>query len=109
MPKRVSASMERVERQIEHGEFDAAGNVNAHSVGDNSVVGGEHAADGQAVADMGVRHERGGDGHGQPAGVLHLLERVGVQVHAPLAVRDGLAGHSCTEKLSLAEHVASGK
>jgi hypothetical protein len=32
------------------------------------------------------------------AGRGHLLERVGVQVHAPLVVRDGK--HSCTEKLS---------
>ena len=87
------AAAQPVERQIEHGHFHAAGDVHAHGVRDDGVVGGQHAADGQAVADVGVGHERGGDGDGQLAGVLHLLERVGVQVRAPLAVGDGLAGH----------------
>ena len=96
-----------IERQIEDGEFDAAGDVHADGVGDDGVVGGEHAADGQPVADVGIGHERGGDGDGQLAGVLHLLERVGVQVRAPLAIRDGMLGHD--EKLRGLNRKATGK
>ena len=98
------AAAKAIERQIEHGQFDAAGDVHADGVGDDGVVGGEHAADGQPVADVGVGHERGGDGDGQLAGVLHLLERVGVQVRAPLAVGDG---HN--EKLRVPGGNATGK
>ena len=98
---------EPVERQIEHGEFDAAGDVHADGVGDDGVIGGEHTADGQTVADMGIGHERGGDGDGQLAGVLHLLERVGVQIRAPLAVGDVLTGHEKT--LCLARHMCQWK
>jgi len=58
----------------------------------------------RSATDVGVRHERGGDGDGQPTGVLHLLTRVGVQVLAPLAAG---AGHN--EKLCVPGGNTTGK
>jgi len=97
MPKRVSVSIEpiglrfdRLGRQVENGHFHAAGDIDADGVGNDGILGGQHAADGQAIADVGVRHERGRDGHGQVAGVIHLLEGFGVEILAPLAEVDGV-------------------
>ena len=72
--------------QIEHRHFHAAGDIHADGKRNDRVVCRQHAANRQAVADVGVRHERACDRHGQPAGPLHLSDGLGVKVFAPLLV-----------------------
>ena len=81
--------LEVADGEIEHCHFHAAGDVHADGVRDDDVIGGEHAADGQAVADVGVGHQSAGHGHGEEAGFLHLHDGLGLQASAPLAVFDG--------------------
>jgi len=47
------------------------------------VLHGQHAANGQAVTDMGVGHERSAHGHRQTASVTELLHRLGIEPLAP--------------------------
>jgi hypothetical protein len=56
--------VERDGGEIEDGESHAAGDVDADGVGDDGSCGREHAADGQAVAHVGVGHEGGGTATG---------------------------------------------
>lgn len=67
-------------RQVKHREGHPAADIHAHGVGNHGVVGGQHPADGQAVAVVGVGHERAGHGHGQLHGRFHLVHRPGVDV-----------------------------
>ncbi len=52
-------------RNVEHGHFHATGDVHANGVGDDRVIRRQHAADGQAVAHMRVRHQRARHRHRQ--------------------------------------------
>ena len=45
-----------------------------HGVGNHGVIGGQYAADGQAVAVVGVGHEGTGHGHGQLHRNFHLMD-----------------------------------
>ena len=73
--------------QVEHGHLHAAGNVHADGVGDDRVVGGQHAADGQTIADVRVRHQRARDRHGELARASHLVDGLGFESFAPLPPR----------------------
>ena len=85
-PVRPPFVPQRVQRQVQDGQLHPAGDIDAHGVGYDRVVGGQHAADGQAVAHVGVRHQRARQGHGQGARPLHLPDRLPVQVPPPLPV-----------------------
>jgi len=70
------------------GDADATCDVDADGVGDDGVVGGEDAADGEAEAGVGVWHKGSGDGDGEGAGAAHLFEGGGLEVGPPLPPRD---------------------
>ena len=76
-------------RNVQHGHFHAARDVHADGVGDHRVVRGQHAADGQAVADVRIRHQRARDRHRQQTRFLHLHHRVVFETFAPLAIFHG--------------------
>ena len=78
----VPARRQRRDGQVQHGHLHAARDVHANRVRDDRGVGRQHAADGQAVALVRVRHQRAGHGDRQPARVLHLLERALLDVVA---------------------------
>ena len=59
---------------IEDGEFHPTCDVDADRVRDHRILCGKHAANGEAVADVGVGHVRSLDGDGEPARVLHLTD-----------------------------------
>ncbi len=63
-------------RQVEHRQLHAAGDVHADAVRDHGAVGCEHAPDRQAIAAVGVGHERAPHRRRQTQGVLHLLHGV---------------------------------
>jgi len=65
---------------VEDGELHAAGNIDAYCIGDDGVARREDAADGQAVALVGIGHERAADGDGEAGGVFHLFERAGFEI-----------------------------
>ena len=67
---------------IEHGQLHAAGDVDADGVRDDGVLGRQHAADRQAVAHVGVRHQRARNRDGQVDRVPHLLLRGVVEIGA---------------------------
>ena len=110
MPNRVSwwmrlgeaipAAIQRLGRQVEHRELHAARDVDADGVGDDRVVGGQHAADRQPVALVRVGHESPRHGDRQAAGVVHLLQRRGLDVGAPDPVADRVAA-GCERAASL--------
>ena len=60
------------------------------AIGDDRVVGGQHAADGQAVAVVGVGHEGPRHRDGQVAGVAELIDGGGLEVRPPLSPRGRL-------------------
>ncbi len=84
-PKRVSPSsaanqftrlrLQVSDRALQHRHLHPAGDVDADRVRDDRVVGGQHAADRQAVALVRVGHQRARHRHRQLAGVAHLLQR----------------------------------
>lgn len=55
------------------GEAHTAGDVHADAVRDNCILGSENAADGEAVAVMGIGHECASDRDGELHGAFHLL------------------------------------
>ena len=81
----LALSVQLTQRQIEDGEFHAAGDVDADGIGDHRVVGGEHTADGQAITDMGVRHEGARHRDRELAGPAHLVDGLGFEILSPLA------------------------
>ena len=70
-------------REVEHRQLHAAGDVDADAVRDHGALGREHAADRQAVAAVGVGHERAPHGRRQAQRVLHLVQRALLGVAAP--------------------------
>ena len=76
-------------RDIQHGQLHAAGDVHADRVRNDAAAGGQHAADGQAVALVRVGHQRPARGHRQLSRVGHLLQRARLQALAPDLVRSG--------------------
>src|SRR5918997_2411969 len=83
----VPAVLDEIRRDIVYGQTHAAGDVHAHGPGDDGAFGGEDAAYGEAVAEVGVWHEGAADGDGEAHGVLHLGGGAGFdQVRAPHAV-----------------------
>ena len=74
------------QRNVQHRHFHAAGNVHADGVRNHGVFRGQHAADGQAVANVRIRHERSRDGDRQQTGFLHLHHRLVFKPFAPLPV-----------------------
>ena len=43
-------------RDVQHRHFHAAGDIHANGVRNYGVLSGQHAADGQAIAHMRIRH-----------------------------------------------------
>ncbi len=74
------------QRNIQHRHLHAAGDVHADGVGNHRVLRGQHAADGQAIADVRVRHERARDRHRQQTRLFHLHHRVVFETFAPLPI-----------------------
>ena len=52
----LAAAVQLAHGQVQHGHLHAARDVHADGVRDDGVFGGEHAADGQAVAHVSVGH-----------------------------------------------------
>ena len=75
---------------VEDREPHAAGDVDADGVGDHRVVRRQHPADRQAITQVGIGHERGGNGDRQAHGGLQLVDSGGFQSLAPDAVRGGV-------------------
>ncbi len=82
----VGAGFDAPDGEIEHGHLHAAGDIHTDGVRDDGVVGGEDAADGQAIADMGIGHQCASYGDGESAGLFHLLDCLRVEITAPLVV-----------------------
>lgn len=80
--------------KVEDGESYAAGDVYADSIGDDGVSCGEDAADGDAIADVRIGHERGMNGDRQLRGISHLRDGIAFEANAPLEVRRGRGGQS---------------
>jgi hypothetical protein len=88
----LRAARELRHRDVEHRQAHAACDVDAHRVRDHRLLGGEHAADGQAVAGVGVGHEGTAHRHRQARRVAHLADGgVGDVDAPPLPRRRGLA------------------
>ena len=75
-------------RNIQHGHLHAAGDIHADRVRNHRVLGRQHAANGQTVADVRVRHERARHRDRQQARLLHLHHRLVLQTFAPLTIFD---------------------
>ena len=73
-------------RDVQHRHLHAAGDIHAHSVRDHRVFRGQHAADGQAIAHMCIRHQRARHRHRQQTRLLHLHHRLVIQPLAPLMI-----------------------
>jgi len=69
------------------GELHPTGNIHADSIRDHGVLRCEHATDRQAVADVGVGHQRARHRDRQRTGVGHLPYGVGFETLAPLTPR----------------------
>ena len=78
---------ERADRQVENRKLHPARDVDADGVRDHGVPGRQHAADGEPVADVRIRHQGAGHGYGQLARILELLDRGRLEVVAPDPVR----------------------
>ena len=72
-------------RPIKDAQPHAAGDIHPDGVGNNGIPHRQHAAYGQPVAGMGIRHERPAHGVGQGTGVFHLTNGALFHLHiAPL-------------------------
>ncbi len=78
-------------RNIEHRHFHTAGDVHADRIRNHRVFRCQHSANGQAIANMRVRHEGSAHGHRQQTGSFHLHHGLVFEPFAPLPVFDGLA------------------
>ena len=85
----VLPTFQIAQRQVQHRHLHATGDVHTDGVGDDGIVRGEHTANGQPVAEVGIGHEGTGDRHGQQAGLIHLCHGFGFQVRAPLTIGNG--------------------
>ena len=95
------------QRQVQHREFHAAGNVHAHGIRNDRVVRGQHTADRQAVTHMGIRHQGARDCHRQLTGSAHLVDSLRLQSFPPLApCGRGFADGPCTTSQSLCKLAA---
>ena len=74
------------QRDIEHRHLHATGNIHANRVRNDGVFCRQHAADGQSIADVRVRHQGTCHGHWQQAGLLHLHHGFVFQPLTPLPV-----------------------
>lgn len=86
----ILLAIEMIGREIEDGHFHAASDVDTDCIRNDGVFGSEHAADGEAVTDVRIRHERACDRNGEEAGILHLTNSVGLKAFAPLMIIDRL-------------------
>ena len=92
LDERLLSALQGRDGPVQHGQAHPAGDVHPHGVGDHRVSGGQHAADGQAVALVGVGHEGAGHRHRQRAGVGHLAEGARLDVLAPALPGGGRFG-----------------
>ncbi len=79
----LAQTVEPLARQIEDAQPHSAGDVNAHRVRDDRILHRQHAADGQAVPEVGVGHEGTPHRHRQRRRDVHLLQCVGIKALAP--------------------------
>ena len=73
-------------RNVQHRHLHAAGDVHADGVRNHRVFRRQHAADGQAIANVRIRHQRARHRHRQQTRLLHLHHRVVFEPFAPLAI-----------------------
>ena len=76
--------------KIEDGHFHAAGDIDADGIRNDGIVRGQHAADGQAIAHVRIRHQGSRHENRQQTGFLHLHYGVVFKALAPLAIFDRL-------------------
>ena len=82
----VLTALQVMHREVQHRHLHAAGDVHPDGIGDHRVLRGQHAADGQAIAHVRVRHERTRHRHRQQTRLLHLHHRLVFQARAPLPI-----------------------
>ncbi len=99
--KQIRARLQRFDRHVKHRQLHAASNVDAHRVGNHGVLASQHTANRQAIADVGVRHQRRPGGHRRAASLPHLRVAGVVDLGAPGAIADRRRPH----KVSLRDHV----
>ena len=68
-------------------EFHPAGDIYTHRIRNHGIFCGKNATDRQAVAWMGIWHQRSGHGDGQCTCIRHLPHGIGFQVITPLPPR----------------------
>ena len=72
--------------EVEHRHLHPAGDVDPDRVRDHRVPRGQHSADREAVALVGVGHQRPAHRDRQLAGVFHLFDGARLEVASPLLV-----------------------
>ena len=80
----IALRLEPAGRQVEHRELHPAGDIDSHGVGHDGVRSCQHPADRQAVADMGVGHQRTRHRHRQLHRLPHLPQRLFIDIAPPL-------------------------
>ncbi len=78
----------RIARQIagiqaEYAQAHAAADIHPYPIGNHGVCHGEYATDGQSVPTVSVGHNRPGHADGQACGLIHLMERRGLDMLPP--------------------------
>ena len=82
----IRPSFQVAHRNVQHCHLHAARDIHANGVRDDCVLGGQHAADRQAIAHVRVRHQRPRHRHRQQARLLHLHHRLVFETLAPLPI-----------------------
>ena len=83
----VALTGDDVRLAIINGELHPAGDINTDGIRNHGIFCGKNATNRQAVARVGIRHQRPRHGDGQCAGVRHLPHGIGFQIIAPLTPR----------------------
>ena len=88
------------QRDIQHGHFHTAGDIDTNGIWDDSILSRQNAADRQTVADVGIGHERARNRDRQQAGLFHLHHGFMFESFSPLAIFDrfGPGRRRCLEQ-----------
>ena len=104
----VAVGIDQLRGEGEDAHLHPAGDVHAHPVRDDRIVHSQDPADGQAVADMGIGHERPAHGHGEARAVAHLLHSLGVEILPPGSPGSLRLGQDCLPGCPTAQHPGQG-
>ena len=85
-------------RNIQDGHFHAASDVHTNRIRNNCVISRKHATNGQAVANVGIRHEGPHHGNRQQTSSFHLHDSIVLQALTPLAIL-GRGGARCRRRM----------